>query len=135
MDSQIYLSLLVYKDIVSDKDSRQRHLRYRVLGPMMGTLDGDVFINTNDKKYSSIEKSSTNMNDDVRYAYYKLLSLKDAKEKYSTDNVEEVVAKFIEEHNKDSYFVIDTYDKEPIIMRYDEAKLKRKMDSDVARPI
>ena len=135
MDSQIYLSLLVYKDIVSDKDSSQRHLRYRVLGPMMGTLDGDVFINTNDKKYTSIEKYSTNMNDEIRYAYYKLLSLKEAKDKYESDNVEEVVAKFIDTYKNDSYFVIDMDGKDPIIMRYDEAKLKRKMDSDVARPI
>ena len=135
MDSQIYLSLLVYKDIVSDKDSSQRHLRYRVLGPMMGTLDGDVFINTNDKKYTSIEKYSTNMNDEIRYAYYKLLSLKEAKEKYESDNVEEVVAKFIDAYKNDSYFVIDMDGKDPMIMRYDEAKLKRKMDSDVARPI
>lgn len=135
MDSQIYLSLLVYKDIVSDKDSSQRHLRYRVLGPMMGTLDGDVFINTNDKKYTSIEKYSTNMNDEIRYAYYKLLSLKEAKDKYESDNVEEVVAKFIDTYKNDSYFVIDMDGKDPIIMRYDEAKLKRKMDSDIARPI
>ena len=134
MDSQIYLTLLVYKDIV-EKTKEQRHLRYRVLGPMMGTLDGDVFINTNDKKYTSIEKYSTNMNDEIRYAYYKLLSLKEAKEKYESDNVEEVVAKFIDTYKNDSYFVIDTDGKDPIIMRYDEAKLKRKMDSDVARPI
>ncbi|MBQ8131428.1 MAG: hypothetical protein IJ193_02965 [Bacilli bacterium] len=135
MDSKIFLTLLVYKDIVSDKDSKQRHLRYRVLGPMMGTMEGSTFINTNDKKYSSIEESSTNMDDGIRYAYYKLLSLKDAKEQYHTDDVESVVSMFFGEHEKDSYFVIDTDGKDPIIMRYDEEKMRRKMDSDIATPL
>lgn len=135
MDSKIFLSLLVYKDIVSDKDSKQRHLRYRVLGPMMGTMEGTTFINTNDKRYSSIEESSTNMNDEIRYAYYKLLSLKDAKEQYGMDDVESVVQKFYEEFEKDSYFVIDVDEKDPIIMRYDEEKMRRKMDSDIATPL
>lgn len=135
MDSKIYLTLLVYKDIISDKDSEQRHLRYRVLGPMMGTLEDGVFINTTDRRYECIEKSSTNMNDEIRYAYYLLLSLKDAKEKYHTDDVENLVTMFMKEHEKDTYFVIDMDGKDPIIMRYDEDKMKRKMDSDIATPL
>ena len=135
MDSKIYLTLLVYKDIISDKDSEQRQLRYRVLGPMMGTLEDGVFINTTDRRYESIEKSSTNMNDEIRYAYYRLLSLKDAKEKYHTDDVENLVTMFMKEYEKDTYFVIDMDGKDPIIMRYDENKMKRKMDSDIARPL
>ena len=135
MDSKIYLTLLVYKDIISDKDSEQRQLRYRVLGPMMGTLEDGVFINTTDRRYECIEKSSTNMNDEIRYAYYRLLSLKDAKEKYHTDDVENLVTMFMKEYEKDTYFVIDMDGKDPIIMRYDENKMKRKMDSDIARPL
>ena len=43
MDSKIYLSLLLYKDIVSSSNCKQLH--YRVLGPMMGTLDNNCFMN------------------------------------------------------------------------------------------
>ena len=135
MDSKIYLTLLVYKDIISDKDSEQRQLRYRVLGPMMRTLEDGVFINTTDRRYESIEKSSTNMNDEIRYAYYRLLSLKDAKEKYHTDDVENLVTMFMKEYEKDTYFVIDMDGKDPIIMRYDENKMKRKMESNIATPL
>lgn len=137
LDEQVFLTLLVYKDIIKEDydNENNRKLRYRVLGPMMGTIEDDVFINTSDKKYYSIERGSTNMNDDIRYAYYKTISLKDAKEKYMTDNVEEVVEKFNEEYKNDSYFVLNNKDTEPIIMRYDEDKLRRKYDSDIAKPI
>lgn len=137
LDEKVFLTLLVYKDIIKENfdDEKHRKLRYRVLGPMMGTLDNDVFINTNDKKYYSIEKETTNMNDSIRYAYYKLLSLKEAKEKYNTNNVEEVVEKFNNEYKNDSYFVLNNKGTEPIIMRYDEENLKRRYDSDIAKPI
>lgn len=135
MDSKIYLTLLLYKDIASDKRFDFRQLRYRVLGPMMGTLEEDIFINTMDRKYPSIEKTETNMNDEVRYAYYGLLSLKDAKEKYQTDEVEKVVSMFLKDHEKEAYFVIDSEGKEPLIMKYEEEKMRRKMDSDIATPI
>ncbi len=135
MDSQIYLSLLLYKDIVSDENSSIRQLHYRVLGPMMGTLDGNVFWNTSDRKYHSIEKSTTNMNDNLRYAYYSLLSLKDAKRKYQTDSIEKIVSSFFKEHERDTYYVISKEEGAPIIIKYDEEKMKRKMDTNLVRPL
>ena len=135
MDEKIYLTLLLYKDIVSDKHSLQKHLHYRVLGPMMGTVEEDVFINTSDREYYSIEDSFVNMNDDIRYVYYLLLSLKDAKEKYQTDDLEKVVECFYKEHEKDTYYVICIENKDPIIIRYDENRMHRKMESDLVTPL
>ena len=134
MDSQIFLSTLLYKNVV-DRPDNMRHLSYKNLGPMLGTIENEVFINTHDREYSSIEKSETNMDDNIRYAYYNLLSLKDAKEKYQTDEVEEVVKKFKEEHERDSYYVIDANHSEPIIIKFDENKFKRIYESNVARPL
>ncbi len=135
MDDKVYLTLLLYKDIVSEKKSLQKHLHYRVLGPMMGTLEGDLFMNTSDKMYPSIEKYETNMNDQIRYAYYSLTSLKEAKEKYHTESVYEIVYQFQKEHEKDTYYVIDIKDKDPIIIKYDEERMKRKMDSNLVTPL
>lgn len=135
MDDKIFLTLLLYKDIVSEKDSFQRHLHYRVLGPMMGTIENDIFMNTSDHMYQSIEKSSTNMDNQIRYTYYSSLSLKAAKEKYHTKTIEKIVECFYREHEKESYYVICIENKDPIIIKYNEEKMKRKMDSNVATPI
>lgn len=135
MDDKIFLTLLLYKDIVSEKDSLQRHLHYRVLGPMMGTIDNDIFMNTSDRMYQSIEKSSTNMNNQLRYAYYLSMSLTDAKKKYHTDSIEKVVTCFYKEHEKDSYYVICVENKDPIIIKYDENKMKRKIDTSIVTPL
>ena len=135
MDDKIFLTLLLYKDIISEKDSSMKHLHYRVLGPMMGTIENDIFTNTSDRIYCSIEKSSTNMDDQIRYAYYSLLSLKEAKSKYQTDSVEEVVSSFFKEHEKDTYYVISKAEVEPLIIKYDEEKMKRKMNTDIVMPL
>lgn len=135
MDDKIYLTLLLYKNIVSEKDSLQRHLHYRVLGPMMGTIENDSFINTSDRIYQSIEKSTTNMDNKIRYTYYLHLSLKAAKEKYHTDSIEKIVECFYKEHEKDSYYVICVEDKDPIIIKFDEEKMKRKMESNLVTPL
>lgn len=134
MDDKIFLSTLLYKSIV-DKSASHRQLIYKVLGPMMGTIEDEVFINTHDKSYTSIENANTNMNDNIRYAYYNLISLNKAKEKYNTEIIEEVVEKYKKEYDKDSYYVIDKDLDDPIIIRYDEKKFKRVFESDVARPL
>ena len=134
MDNKIYIATLLYKNIV-DKTDNSRHLMYKVLGPMMGTIEDNIFINTHDRKYSSIESDKTNMNDNIRYTYYNTISLKEAKKKYNTDNIEEIIKLYKEEHIKDTYYVIDIYDKKPIIIRYDSTKFKRVYDSDIAKII
>lgn len=134
MDDKIFLSTLLYKNIV-EKSPNQRHLMYKVLGPMMGTIEDKLFINTHDKSYTSIEIDSTNIDDNIRYAYYNKISLKEAKKKYNTEVIEEVVEKYKKEYEKDSYYVIDKAKDDPIIIRYDEKKFKRVFESDVARPL
>lgn len=134
MEEKIFLSTLLYKSIV-EKSTGVRHLSYKVLGPMLGTITENVFINTHDRKYTSIEKTNTNMCDNIRYAYYNLISLKEAKEKYNVDTIEKVIEKYKSEYEKDSYYVIDVDLEEPIIIRYDKNKLKRVFDSNIAKPI
>lgn len=134
MDDKIYIATLVYKNIV-DKTKKTRHLSYKVLGPMLGTIENKVFINTHDRVYTSIEEAKTNMEDSIRYAYYNKISLKEAKDKYKSDNLEEIIKLYKDEYIKDSYFVIDTYNESPIIIRYDEKKMRRKYESDIATPL
>lgn len=134
MDDKIYIATLVYKNIV-DKTEKARHLSYKVLGPMLGTIENKVFINTHDRVYTSIEEAKTNMEDSIRYAYYNKISLKEAKDKYKSDNLEEIIKLYKDEYIKDSYFVIDTYNESPIIIRYDEKKMRRKYESDIATPL
>lgn len=134
MDDKIYIATLVYKNIV-DKTEKTRHLSYKVLGPMLGTIENKVFINTHDRVYTSIEEAKTNMDDSIRYAYYNKISLKEAKDKYKSDNLEEIIKLYKDEYIKDSYFVIDTYNESPIIIRYDEKKMRRKYESDIATPL
>lgn len=134
MDDKIYIATLVYKNIV-DKTEKTRHLSYKVLGPMLGTIENKVFINAHDRVYTSIEEAKTNMEDSIRYAYYNKISLKEAKDKYKSDNLEEIIKLYKDEYIKDSYFVIDTYNESPIIIRYDEKKMRRKYESDIATPL
>ena len=134
MEDKIFLATLLYKSIV-EKSNDKRHLSYKVLGPMMGTVEDGVFINTHDRKYLSIEKLSINMNDNIRYSYYNLISLKEAKERYETEVLETIVEKYKRVHEKDYYYVMDIDDDNPFTIRYDASKFKKVFDSNVAKPL
>lgn len=135
MDSKIYLSCLLYKSIISEGTCTQ--VTYKVIGPMMGTIENNIFINTHDRKYYSIDNPNTSIKKDIRYAYYNSISLQEAKEKYKTDNIEELVSKYYETYKKQNanYYVIVKRGIDPMIIAYDPEKFKRKYESNVAKPI
>lgn len=133
MDNDIYLALLLYKSVI--EADLNFELSYKVLGPMMGTIEKDVFINTNDRKYYSIEKTKANIDKNIRYLYYNLISLREAKKKYHTNNVLEVVEKYFNDSKNDSYYVICKENSNPLIIKYDQERFIRKYESNVAKEL
>lgn len=135
MDEKIFLATLMLKKNIKNESQSVENI-YEPLGPMLGTMEDDIFINNKDKEYNSILDIDKAFDNEKRYFYYNKISLKEAKEKYKTINLEDLVKLYYEEQKDKNFYVIfnkDSNDAFTIIYKADQ--VKKVYDSKVSKQI
>lgn len=115
----LYLAMLVCRNKLSKQD-----YFYTIVGPMLGTLENGIFIDSHDKKYHKMTDRIMQCTKN-RFAYYNLISLYDFMHYYVGEKpLEEVIKDYVDFHKNTTYYVYLEKTKGHFVLPFDYEKAR-----------
>ena len=108
--------------LVSKSKRKEKEYIFDCLNPIIGIMQDDKFISSNDHTYYSMTSKELIEIDKLWFGYYNLYSISFLKEKYQENDIIKVIEKYKEEYKKTSYYVLTNNGEGAVTISFEKDK-------------